>query len=382
MTAAFLLVPVSGASAVAAGVALSLIGAIKQPFAQRLDCSEDRVERLHRLMQLALIVALPLAGLAVDRFGAELVLIASSLLAGFSISLLGLREGLTLARLALLLLGAAAAGLVVGALVLMPAAFPSRHPAAAVGLGMVLFGLGTVLTPLLADWLQRRLRLRRALLLTGLVCLAPALAAALTPADEWPDPARTGWDQLFAQQIVWLTALLLIFYAPLETSLTAWTDRYLAELGMSAGQTRWLMIGFWTAFLASRFLMAWLIGVTSLPLAGLKWFILGLGLAVAIDLGNMVGSGHRTGAAWGLLLLGAFCGPLLPTMLGVMLAELPGEAGTAIGTVWALGTLSSLVLSPAVALLVRRSSVQRALRIPLLSALLLAGVALVLSLAR
>jgi len=374
---------VNFASAFSAGVVLALIAAVKQPLAQRLGRSEEFVDTLGKWLQLALVLALPLAGLAVDRLGVEHVLIGSSLLAGFGLSLLALRESLALARLALALLGIAAAGLLVGAIVLLPATFPARHPGAAVNLGMVFVGLGFVLAPTLVDLLQRRLRLRRALLLTALVCLTPALTAALTPGDEWPAPPRPAdWRQLFTQPIMGLSALLFIFYTPLEAALTTWADKHLVELGLNERQVRWLMIGFWTAFLGSRLLMALLIGGGSLAASAHPWIILGLGLSVGIGLGNMVGSGHRAGAGWGLLLVGFFCGPLLPTMLGMLLAGLPNEPGTAIGTDWALGALSSLLLTPAIAFLARRSSVQRALRIPLISALLLAGVALVLSLTK
>lgn len=383
MTAAYLLVPVNCASAFSAGVVLTLVAAVRQPLAQRLGRSEEYIDTLGRWLQLALVLALPIAGLAVDRLGVENVLIVGSLLAGFGLSLLALRESLALARLALALLGAAAAGLLVGAVVLLPATFPGHHPGAAVNLGMVFVGLGFVLTPVLADVLQRRLRLRRALLLLALVCLTPALAAALTPGDEWPaalPPAD--WRQVFTHPVMGLSALLFIFYAPLEAALTTWADKHLAELGLKERQVRWLMIGFWTAFLGSRLLMALLLAGGSLPASAHPWIILGLGLSLGIGLGNMVGSGHRAGAGWALLLVGFFCGPLLPTILGILLAGLPDEPGTAVGTAWALGALSSLLLTPVIALLARRSSVQRALRIPLISALLLSGAALVLSLTK
>jgi MFS family permease len=383
VTAAYLLVPVNCASALSAGVVLALVAAVKQALAQRLGRSEDHVDTLGSWLQLALVLTLPVAGLAVDRLGVEHVLIASSLLAGFSLSLLALRESLALARLALLLLGAAAAGLLVGAIVLLPATFAARHPGAAVNLGMVFVGLGFVLTPVLVDLLQSRLRLRRALLLLALVCLTPALTAALTPGDEWPTPLPPAdWRQVFTHPIMGLSALLFIFYAPLEAALTNWAAKHLTELGLRERQVRWLMIGFWTAFLGSRLLMALLISGGALPVSAHSWIILGLGLSLGIGLGNMVGSGHRAGAGWGLLVVGFFCGPLLPTMLGILLAGLPNEPGTAVGTAWALGALTSLLLAPVIALLARRSSVQRALRIPLISALLLAGVALVLSLTK
>ena len=124
---------------------LTLLGSVRSSLAQRLSVSDNRVALLLTALNLVLIPLLPVAGLVIDQVGVEHGLIAGSLLAAVALSLLALRETLTGALSAVVLIGAAVALLLTGSTVLMPAAFFDAKAPAAVNLGHVFVGLGAVL---------------------------------------------------------------------------------------------------------------------------------------------------------------------------------------------------------------------------------------------
>jgi len=111
------------------------------------------------------------------------------------------------------------------------------------------------------------------------------------------------------------------------------------------------------------------------------WVVVGLALLAAVALGNMTGAPGRGGAAWGLLLLGLFFGPIFPTLVAILLNTFPeGQHGTAYGAMFALGASGSLVVPPLIGAYARKYTVQKALGPTTVVALLLAAAALVLGL--
>jgi hypothetical protein len=104
-------------------------------------------------------------------------------------------------------------------------------------------------------------------------------------------------------------------------------------------------------------------------------------LASAITLGNLAGAyGQRSVRE--LLLVGVFLGSILPTFLGVVLRQFPEAQGTAVGILFSLGTISSLVVQPVLVRLARGYSVQVTILVPLFLALAVAVPCLILALVR
>src|SRR5262249_32140 len=118
----------------------------------------------------------------------------------------------------------------------------------------------------------------------------------------------------------------------------------------------------------------------ALPEGSEPWFIMILGLLAAIALGHLAGAHHRWNAGWGLLFTGAVFGPIFPTLVGHLLSKAPQAPGTAFGAMFSIGAFGSLALPPVIGAAARRSSVQKALLIPMVVALLMAGAALALGL--
>jgi fucose permease len=369
------------AGAFVVGMTLVLLGSIRPLLAKRLALGETRIDWLLAALNLALIPMMLLGGMFLDQFGVRIVFIVGSLLT--TAAVFTLAQGETPSRVlgAVLAAGAGSACLSVSSTVLMSDAFFPGEEAASQNLGNVFFALGALLTPAIVDRLIPRLGPRRALSLLAVVGLLPALLAALTGRGVFPP--REPHDDLalvFAQPALWLTALVFFLYAPVEESVGLWASRYLNALGFNERRALWLLAGFWLAFLAGRLLAALLLARGLLRPIAEPWFIALLGLAAGICLGNLAGSRARGSAAVGLLLLGAFLGPIFPTLVGILFEHFTQARGTAYGAMFGVGAVGQLFVPPVLGIYARRTTVQRAMHVPMVLSLLVALAALVLAL--
>ncbi len=376
MTGQHDLIPVTVSSAFAVGMVLALLGSIKLALAKRLVIDEARVGGLLSALFLAIIPLMLLSGLLIDYCGVQWVLIVGSLLTGLALSLLALSRTYAAALATVLLAGAGAACLSNSGSILMPYAFFPDNQSASQNFGNVFFGLGALATPALADLLLRRAGFRWTLGMLGLFCLVPALTASMA---HFPPMAEGGGDlgSVLSDPILWLTALAFFLYVPLESVLSTWATTYLTDLGVTERRAAWCLSGFWLTFLAARLSASFL----HLSAAQDPWVVLVLAVLAAVTLGNMAGAPGRGGATWGLLLVGAIFGPIFPTLVGILFAHFPAaQRGTAYGAMFALGATGSLLVPPIVGAYARRHSVQKALGITMVIALLLAAAILVLGL--
>jgi MFS family permease len=349
------------------------------------------------ILNLAFVPMTLLSGLLIDQSSVEWVLIGGSVLIAVGVAALALSRRYVLGLGLIAVVAMACGGLLVGCTILMPKAFfpdfdfqarihpvrdRDRFAGAAFNLGNVFFVLGTLLAPPLANLGINRLGFRRALGLIALLCLAPAVAAALTNAQDYPvfnrDQADT--EKLFSGPAIWLTALIFFFYGPLENIGVTWASSWLKELGFRSRTRGWIQSGFWISLLISRLGAAFLLE-HDLVRPPWVWLVLVPALAAAVLLGNLAGVAGRGAAPWGFMLFGLLLGPVLPTIMGTVYRRFAADAGTAIGAMYAVGALGSLLLVPAMAWFARRHSVQRSLAIPAVMALLLGAVVLALHIA-
>jgi fucose permease len=357
------------------GIVLALLGSIKLSLAKRLQISETQVGMLLSALNLALVPMMLLSGVLIDWWGVRAVLILGSVLVCVAVYGLTLRKTFRWAVAAILLVGLGAAAVSAASVVLMPRAFyEGRNDliGAALNLGMAFFALGALVTPALVDTLLRRIEFARTLALLAILCLVPALLAAATPIPGEAHGANL--SGVLQDRYLWLAALVFFLYAPLEASVGAWATTFLMEVGHQERRAAWLLSGFWLTFLASRLLAALLLIQAS------SWVIFALAMLAAVVLGNMSSGSTRERARLELLVLGAVLGPILPTLVGLVFAHFPHQHGTAYGAMFALGSLGSLVMCPAIGWWVRHHAVAQSLRIPMFIALGMGAAALVLGL--
>jgi hypothetical protein len=370
------------AAALVFGMCLALLGSLKLALAKRLNLGEGRIGFLLSALNAAVIPLMLLAGLLIDALGAKTIVILGSLTTALAVATLGMRPTYGRAFGSLLLAGLGSAGLGTAAVVLMPRAFfgMDQTAAASLNLGCVFIALGALTTPVLSDVLVRLLEFRRAAGVLALLCLAPALAAALTPAEQLHVGAQApDLLALLSDGNLWLIGLAFFFYAPLEGSVSVWATTYLTDLGQGERGAAWALSAFWGAFLASRLLTALFLHSATVP--GLEpWLIIVAAMLAAAVVGNMIGTGHRAAARLSLVFLGFLLGPIFPTLVGLAFRIAPAAPGLAYGAVFALGSVGGLVMAPLVGARARRSGVQSALYIPLMLALALTAAALVFAL--
>jgi MFS family permease len=360
------------------GMALALLARLKEMARHDRTFWDAKLPALN----LALPPLVLLGGVVLDIYGARSVLVAGSALLAVGLVGLSVRRTYPQAVVALLLaaLGASAVG--AASTVLMPRAFfTARETTASLNLGYVFVALGAGLTTLLADILRQKMESRRVLAVFALLALTPAFLAVLPSGEAWPSrDSAAAAPNVWSESVVWLAALVLLFYAPLEAAISLWTFTLLAEREQDEREARNLLIGFWTAFLASRLCLAVAQHLDFLTEGWDRLWIAATPLLAAVLLGNLAGASHRGRPRAGFLLLGLLLGPLLPTLLALLLRHVaPNEQGLAFGLIFAAGSAGSAALTP---ILTPRTQppLQSALRLPIFLALLVSAAALVMGL--
>jgi fucose permease len=376
------LIPVTIASAFTFGMVLALLGSLKLPLAKRLDIDEARVGGFLSAFYLALIPLMLISGLLIDQVGIRWVLVGGVMVTGLAVAYLAMSRTYASSLAAVLFLGVGGACLNTSAIKLMPLAFfGDANPSASLNLGHVFVGLGALVTPTLVDLLIRGLGFRKALGVLALGFLIPFVVGFLTPAQAFAFRHAEAGDLWFvlSNPIVWLAGLVFLLYSPLEGCLGTWATTFLTQLGHSERRAAFLLSGFWLSFLASRLVMSF-VQHTMLRENTEPWVILVLAVVAAVVLGNLAGTLARANATRGLLVVGALLGPICPTLAGILFNKFDREQATAYGAMFALGASGNLVLAPLIGMYARGHSIQSALRIPMMMALLLAAGALALGL--
>lgn len=364
------------------GMLLVLLESLRTVLEKRLSLSGPRVDWLLCALNFTLIPMMLVSGLACDQWGVKGVFLVGSLVTAVAVAALAVSTTVLNVLGAILLAGAGGACLSTASSVLMSRAFFPDNELASQNLGNVFFGLGALVTPALVAVLLRRLEYRRTMGVVALLCLLPATIAALTTTGAFRiDGGHVDLEQVLYNPILWLASIVLLLYVPLEGSLGTWATQYLTDRGFRERGATWLLSGFWTMFLAARLATALVQqqGILATSYAA-AWLIMALALAAAVLLGNMAGARTRFSGGLGLLLVGAFFGPIFPTLVGILFMRFPHERGTSFGAMFAIGAVGNLLLPPLMGAQARRTTVQRALLIPMVGALLMALTAMVFAL--
>lgn len=364
--------------ALAFGMTLALLGRLKVAAARERLLGNAKLQAI----PIALIPLVLLSGLLLDIYGVRAILVSGSALLAVGLVGLSVRPKYPHAVASILLACFGASALGTACIVSMPRAFfAPEETTASLNLGFVFVALGALLSSLLADILLEKIELRRTLAAFALLALMPAFLAVWPSGENWSSAERAGEaSTLLVEPALWLAALMLFFYAPMEAAISLWTYTLLAERGQDEREATGLLYGFWAAFLSSRLLVALAQHLDFLTEGWDRVLIVAPPLLAAVLLGNLAGASRGGRPRLGLILLGLLLGPVLPTLLGLLFRHVaPNEQGLAYGLVFAVGSLGSVLLAP---VLTPRTQppLQSALRVPIFLALLVTAVALVMGL--
>jgi fucose permease len=256
---------------------------------------------------------------------------------------------------------------------MIPAAFP-RGMAYASNLANVFFGIGAFLAPLAIAFLTRRASLAVALRLIAAVAVVPAIMAMNVDfsAIKPPPVVGGGTSTSLADPLLWLCAVGMLFYGPLEAALGAWTTTYLGEKGVREATASTLLSAFWLAFMLARLVTAF-----TLPAGCERQLVLALALACAAVLAGMVFCRGRATAVALVMAAGFIFGPVFPTLMAILLGHFsPGVYGRMVGLFFAVGGIGGTTIPILIGAYARRTSVQRGFLVAVASALAFSALAI------
>jgi len=338
----------------------------------------------------AMIPVMLVMGFLTDLLDKQAVVIAGSLLVTASLIVLSKAKKYLFVLVAVLLLSAGWSALVNVLNVMMQPAFGGSQTYA-MNLGNFFFGAGAFLTPLLIAFLLQRAGYAPALLVLGLLALLVGVfalgvdfQALLPPAVEGADP---GLGVLLADPILWLTALALLFYAPMEATMAAWATTFLGDQGLSEGRAAAVLSGFWLAFTFSRLATALLVASFPLPQGGDTLLIIILSILCIFVWAAAVLSPGRLMAGAAVVLAGLVFGPTFPTIIGVLMGHVsedlsPALGGRAVGLFFMIGGIGWSVIPILIGAYARKTSIQRGFLVAVGAAVGLTAVATVLHVMR
>lgn len=161
------------------------------PFIQAdLGLSHGQVGAFASAINLGTMLTLPLAGLAVDRFGERAVLVAGGIAVGFLAMSVGIPRGFWLPLLLLVLVGVGAATPTPAGSKAIMGWFPLRQRAMAMGIRQTGIPVGGALAALMLPPLAIVWGWRSSLLLAGILAIGAALVVRVAyRAAEGPEPA-------------------------------------------------------------------------------------------------------------------------------------------------------------------------------------------------
>lgn len=369
------------------GMGVALLGSVKLALARKLQIDEARVGGLVATFGFAMIPVMLTVGFVTDLVGKQPVLIGGSLLMAASLIVLARSSTYRPALLGVLLLSAGWSALINVVNPLSPIAFGGT-PAYAVNLACFYFGIGAFVTPLAAAFMLRRVGLSAGLHVLAAFALVTAFLAigvdfaALTPApsgEAATAAAQASTAVLLGSAVMWLCALALFFFAPVEATMGAWATTYLSDQGTSEGMAAGLLSAFWLVYTISRLATAIAFGRKYLPVGSEATLIFVLALmCIGVWIAVVLSRGRGMAAAL-VILAGIIFGPIFPTIMAVLLGHFdPSLHGRAVGLLFAVGGLGWSVLPMLIGAYARRTSVQRAFLLAAASAVGLSVVALIL----
>ncbi len=365
-----LAIPTWIAGLLATGMGVALLGSVKVTLAKRLDMDEARVGGLVSMFGFAMIPVILGMGFLTDLLGPQLVAVTGSVLMAVSLIVLASSSRYWMALLAVLLLSAGWSALINVLNVAMQSAF-GGSPTYAMNLGNFFFGLGAFFTPLVIASLLQRTGFARALvvlaafsLLSGVLAMGVDFQALGATGGE--GEAAGGIGVLLGLPVMWLCALGLLFYAPLEATMAAWATTYLGDRGLSEGKAAGFLSAFWLAFTASRLATALLVGRFELPPGGDTMLIVALsGLCLLVWL-IVVLTRNPTIAIAMVIAAGLVYGPLFPTLVGALLgnlADYPSLHGRAVGLFFAIGGIGWSIIPMLIGAYAQKRGLQQGFRV-------------------
>jgi fucose permease len=357
------------------GIVMALIGAVKLKLSQKLKLSDAQVGKLISALLFTSLVMVAVSGPFLDTFGHRLTILVGFLITSLGIIVIGNANSYGAAVLGCIILGVGGSGLNTGGNTLIVPAINPDNPAAANNLGNVFFGLGAFVMPLLVGLVLKKLPLSRGLTLIALVLIlavVPVLLAAYPPIN-------TGFEigqffSLFADGVVWVAGLALLFYIGLEVSMGSWITTYLKDITFSDEKASGVLSFFWIALMVGRLLASQVVQrgseatliVSAAVVAGAAIFVMTRATSHAV-------------ATVAIIVVGLCFAPMFPTVVGLTFGKYPpAQHGSVFGTIFAIGLVGGTTIPAWIGSWSQGKSIKQSLNIAVGASILLAVFGIVL----
>lgn len=361
------------------GLIVALLGSVKLKLAPKIQADNAQFGKIVSVLQIAMVVMAIVAGIALDNLGFRLVIMMGGLTSAIAIFLIGAGNSRLSVAAACVLMGIGGQFVNVAGNTLAPRLFTDK--AAGSNVGNTFFGLGAFLIPIIAAQLLKRMSIRRALCIVSVFALIPAIVAFLGTFPTEEKSFNVAMIQGLLENIVtWIAAVTLFCYIGLEVSMATWITTYASDLGADHSAAGNTLSIFFVFMMISRLIFGLQGQVTHIDLTPNGAYILcGLAILAALVITSMAAAKTLRRGRIAVGAAGFLFGPIFPTTIGVTFQHFePSQYGTLFGLIFAIGLLGATFLPAWIGTIAKGKSVRQGLRVLTVTAIILAGLSLVL----
>jgi fucose permease len=326
------------------GMIAAMLGTILPGISQRFSLSPKQNGQIALFQAVGLMIGSFCVGPIMDIQGKQVGMVAGLAIVAVALFLLRQAGGFSHIVVAMLLLGIGGGDVVTAANSLNAQMMPS-NPAAMSNLLNLFFGVGGLLTPLIASRLFNNNAKPLALfaMVAAVAGLAASIIAPFTPPSGKVSFQFSAIGSLLSKPELLLLSLLLFLYISCECGIWNWLIRHLIAQGIEAKKAATILsLGFALGLLVGRLIAAFVLQQVSAPAV-----LMGAAVLMAVTT-YFVLQVKSPGAAQGLVFLaGVAMAPVFPTVLGVVGAKFTGDnSATAMGIASTAGWFGLVVSSP------------------------------------
>jgi fucose permease len=324
------------------GVIAALLGTVMPSFTALFHLSGEQNGNIALAQAVGLVIASLSVGPLIDMRGKKTALLGGLLLITLSLAGLPSAGGYSALMLLYFILGLGGGIVVTGANALASDVSEDRR-ASALNLLNLFFGLGGLLTPLVASLLKddsAKLCYLGAGL--GVVALAANFIAKIPPPSGERGFKMSEVTIILGRPVLYLLALFLFFYVACEVGVWNWLVSYLISRNIDKGTAlRILSLGFALGLLIGRVVVSpILIKISAITVT------LAAAVLMAVTTYMMLQSSDSTFAWIAVFCAGLAMAPVFPTTLAMVAGAFPRGTATAMGIVITCGWLGLVVSSP------------------------------------
>ena len=327
------------------GMIAAMLGTILPDISKRFSLTPKQNGNIALAQAIGLMVGSFTVGPLMDIQGKKVGMVLSLALVAIALAYLRSAAGYVPTMTAMFVLGLGGGVLVTAANSLPPDIDPA-NPASLNNQMNIFFGLGGLVTPLVAAKLFKNEARRLTLFAAAMAVIGLAVSATTT---FKPPSGRVQFQfsmvtDLLAKPELLLLSLLLFLYVAAEVGVWNWLARHLIAQGVPESRAITILsLGFALGLLVGRLIASFVLKGTE-P----KTVLLASAIMMAVTTYLMLQTSNQN-LAWGMVFLaGIAMAPVFPTTLGVVGQKFGDVAATAIGIAVTAGWFGLVVSSPVI----------------------------------